>query len=123
MPTDSDPDSDALPIDWDVVRSLTGGDEELLKELIDLFPQESAKHLQEIRTAIELGDGPSLARAAHTLKSSARLFGASALAAHALDMETLGQSSSIGQAKARWPELETETGRVIAALTRGKPER
>ena len=83
------------PVDWEVARTLTGGDDELLEELIALFPEESARHLEAIRTAIEQRDEVSLTRAAHTLKSSARLFGATSLAASALELETLGQSSDI----------------------------
>jgi len=113
----TDPDRSADPaIDWDTAHNLTGGDEELLDELIELFPEESTKHLEEIRVAIEQGDASSLTRAAHTLKSSARLFGALSLADRALEMETLGQSSSIQEAQARLPDLTTETRRVNAAL-------
>jgi HPt (histidine-containing phosphotransfer) domain-containing protein len=116
-------ESDAgIPIDWQVARNFTGGDDALLDELLELFPEESEKHLEAIRIAIERGDGPSLARAAHTLKSSARLFGASTLAARALEMETLGQSSSTVEAEARLPDLQTQTSRVIAALKQGRAE-
>ena len=123
MTTESDTDSDAgIPVDWQVARTLTGGDDALLDELLELFPEESEKHLEAIRIAIEQGDGPSLTRSAHTLKSSAKLFGAARLAARALEMETLGQSSSTGEAEARLQDLQTETSRVIAALKLGRPE-
>lgn len=123
MTTDNDTDSDAgIPIDWQVARTLTGGDDALLDELLELFPEESEKHLEAIRVAIEEGDGPSLTRSAHTLKSSAKFFGAATLAARALEMEALGESSSTGEAEARLPDLQTETSRVIAALKQGRPK-
>ena len=123
MTTDNDTDSDAgIPIDWQVARTLTGGDDALLDELLELFPEESEKHLEAIRVAIEEGDGPSLTRSAHTLKSSAKFFGAATLAACALEMEALGESSSTGEAEARLPDLQTETSRVIAALKQGRPK-
>lgn len=123
MTTENEPHNDAAgSIDWEVARTLTGGDDALLDELIALFPVESAKHLEAIRIAIEQGDGPSLTRAAHTLKSSAKIFGATTLAACALEMETLGQSTSTREAEARLADLRTQTSRMIAALHRGRPE-
>ena len=123
MATDDNIESDAgIPIDWQVARNFTGGDDALLDELIEMFPEESEKHLEAIRIAIEHGDASSLTRSAHTLKSSARFFGAATLAAHALEMETLGESSSTAEAEARLLDLQTETSRVIAALKQGRPE-
>jgi HPt (histidine-containing phosphotransfer) domain-containing protein len=101
---------------------MTGGDDALLDELVALFPGESTNHLAAIRTAIASNDVQSLTRAAHTLKSAAKLFGAQRLAACALDLEVLGQSAQIEAAKARLPELQEETRRVIDALQGGKPD-
>ena len=123
MATENDTRGDAgASVDWEVAATLTCGDDALLGELIEMFPEESDKHLEAIRIGIEQGDGPTLARAAHTLKSSAGLFGASELAASALEMEILGQSSSFGEAAARLPGLQRMTSRVTAALKRGRPE-
>ena len=123
MATEEKTESDAgIPIDWQVARNFTGGDDALLDELLEMFPEESEKHLETIRAAIAQGDGPSLTRAAHTLKSSARFFGATRLAAGALEMETLGESSRTAEAEVRLPDLQTETSRVIAALKQGRPE-
>ena len=109
-------------VDWEVARSLTGGDDGLLAELIEMFPAESAKHLQAIGLAVEQEDGDLLTRAAHTLKSSARLFGAAQLAAGALEMEMLGRSSNLGVARGLLANLEIETARVIDALNQGRPD-
>jgi HPt (histidine-containing phosphotransfer) domain-containing protein len=112
-----DPDDGATgDVDWKVVRKLTGGDEGLLDELIALFPQESASHLDSIRKAIADGDGESLTRAAHTLKSSAALFGARELAECAREMETAGGTADAVEAAARLEALEEATARVVATL-------
>jgi len=105
-----------IVVDWDAARNLTGGDDSLLDELIELFPAESAKHVEAIRQAIEAGDAESLTRAAHTLKGSARLFGAGALAACALELENLGRADSLDEAAKRVPEISAATDRVVAAL-------
>jgi HPt (histidine-containing phosphotransfer) domain-containing protein len=119
---DSDLERDAgQAVDWEAARQMTGGDDALLDELVALFPEESGNHLEAIRRAIELGDSDSLNRAAHTLKSAAKLFGASSLAACALTIENLAGKADMDEAAALVPELESELGRVVAALQQ-KPE-
>ena len=107
-------------IDWDIARSLTGGDERLLDELVELFPVESSKHAEAIRHALECGDGDALKRAAHTLKSSAKLFGANDLVVCTQQIETMAGQSGIDELENILPELEFELGRVLAALNRRK---
>ncbi len=123
MTTEDNSEHDATVVDWEAARTFTGGDDALLMELIDLFPEESAKQLEAMQAAIDEVDGPSLTRAAHTLKSSARLFGATTLIAQAAEMEKLGQASSVEAAQGLLRDLQAETGRVTAALQRGAPGR
>ena len=59
MATEDKTESDAgVPIDWQAARNFTGGDDALLDELLQMFPEESEKHLEAIRAAIEQNDGP-----------------------------------------------------------------
>lgn len=110
-------------IDWEAVRALTGGDDALLDDIVELFPVESARHLQAIRTAIDESDADGLERAAHTLKSAARMFGAEALVAVALKMETLGREANVGAAAELLPQLESDAAQVVDALERERPGR
>ena len=119
MTTEGQDEHGVDAVDWESARTFTGGDESLLEELVALFPGESAKHLEDIHGAIERADATTLTRAAHTLKTSARLFGASTLIALALEMEKLGQAADVAQAKVLLPELQAETRRVIVALQAG----
>lgn len=116
---DDDTTEHGDPVDWKVAQNLTGGDEELLEDLISLFPAESERHLGTVRQAVEQSDGALLTRAAHTLKSSARLFGADALAACALKIENLARSSELTEAAGHVDELENEVRRVVTALEQG----
>ncbi len=109
----------ASVIDWAAARRLAGEDDDLLAELVEMFPEESARHLAAIRAAIAQEDAEVLTRAAHTLKSSSRLFGAEALANHALDIEILGRDGLVAKAGERLRELEAELAKVIAALREG----
>ena len=56
-----------------------GESSESLAELIESFLEESPVLLDQLRQAADKGDRISLGRAAHTLKSSARDFGANQL--------------------------------------------
>ncbi len=109
------------PVDWKVAQALTGGDADLLDELISLFPVESAKHLAAVRAGIDAEDADQLTRGAHSLKSAAGFFGAKMLVASALEMENLGRASSIAEARDRLPALEQETTRLNQALERERP--
>jgi CheY-like chemotaxis protein/HAMP domain-containing protein len=109
-----------LLVDWEVAARLTGGDEDLLKELTAMFPVESAQNIQAITTALQERDAEALTRAAHTLKSSARLFGAQALVASALAMEESGQRSCFTSAQQNLPQLKDLASAVIAELAQYK---
>jgi HPt (histidine-containing phosphotransfer) domain-containing protein len=103
------------PIDWDVVRRLTGGDEALLTDLIAMFPAESQRQLDEIRTGLAQADGTRLERGAHSLKSSAKLFGATVLAELSLQLEQAGRTGDFATARAQLDALASELARVVAA--------
>jgi HPt (histidine-containing phosphotransfer) domain-containing protein len=49
-----------------------GGDARLLEEICALFERESAGQMRALRAAIERGDSPDFARAAHTLRGMLR---------------------------------------------------
>ena len=104
------------PIDWNVARQLTGGDETLLADLVAMFPQQSQKQLDEMRSGIAAADGARLERGAHSLKSSARLFGANDLAAVALELEHSGRDADFTHAQTRLDALERELDRVVTAV-------
>lgn len=106
------------PVDWELASSLTGGDLDLLSELVDLFPTESAKHLAVIRSAIDACDPEVLTRGAHSLKSTASFFGARDLVTCARHVEELGRTSEIDEARTFVPRLQSETARLNAALAR-----
>ena len=110
------PHDDECLVDWDVARSLTGGDEGLLDELIEAFPAESNQQLEAMRRGIENGDAQLLTRSAHSLKGAALIFGASALVEAALSMETLGRQEELEGAGALLESLEIEAGRLNTAL-------
>jgi HPt (histidine-containing phosphotransfer) domain-containing protein len=74
-------------IDWAVALENAGGDEALLLDLVGPFVEEAQERLSEIHRALKTQDYALLNRAAHTLKSLLRTFGASSVMLVAQELE------------------------------------
>jgi HPt (histidine-containing phosphotransfer) domain-containing protein len=72
-----------------------GGDHESLMELVDSFLADSRELLLAMTNGLETGDAPTIARSAHTMKSSARDFGMMELAEICLQLELKGKSGDL----------------------------
>ena len=92
------------------------GDFELLDELVETFRAECPRLLSETRTAVSLGDGRSLERAAHALKGSVSNFCAPAAFEAARRLEQMGREGDLTRAGDALVALEVEVDRFQAAL-------
>jgi HPt (histidine-containing phosphotransfer) domain-containing protein len=61
---------------WDALAEMVGHDADFLAEMIDTFLDDAPGLIAELEGAIAAGDALALRRAAHTLKSNSRTFGA-----------------------------------------------
>jgi CheY-like chemotaxis protein len=104
-------------LDRDQILEQTGGSDETLKEIVELFGAESAKLMTRIRDAITNGDASELQRAAHTLKGSIRIFGAERPATAALRLETMGRDEDLVGAEEAWRVLVKEIEQLKPMLT------
>jgi two-component system sensor histidine kinase/response regulator len=93
------------------------GDVELLKQLVELFREDSARHLSDLRAALERGDVKAIERSAHALKGSTSNFGAPSAWEAALRLETLAHQGGIAAAKDAFRALEREVENLSADLT------
>ena len=82
-----------------------GDDEELLKEISQLFLAEYPGSLNSIRAAISAKDGRALERWAHHLKGSAANF-SSAVRAAAFELEKMGREGNLSRAGQALTDLE-----------------
>jgi HPt (histidine-containing phosphotransfer) domain-containing protein len=98
------------------LRALNPDDVSFLRELIQIYLDDSPKQIAEIEQSLAQGDAPRLTRAAHSLKGSSANFGAGQLRALCEKIEYLGRSAALGEIPARLPELKAEYDRVKAAL-------
>lgn len=91
------------------------GDEELLREVAQLFLADYPRALAEIREALSSGDAKRLEREAHGLKGAAANFGAQPVVAAALELELLGRK---GQTFGADPSLAS----LVSALSQLREE-
>jgi CheY-like chemotaxis protein/HPt (histidine-containing phosphotransfer) domain-containing protein len=87
-------------LDPETALERAGGDEALLAELAELFRAEAPERLAEIRAAITRQDAVALARAAHTLKGAAAVFGAAGAVEAARELEAMGRGGDLAGAAA-----------------------
>jgi CheY-like chemotaxis protein/HPt (histidine-containing phosphotransfer) domain-containing protein len=134
--TPAAPIAPAPPLQLDPValarlRELAAGDNAFIAEMIDTFLHDAPGMVEDMRKAVASGDAATLRRAAHSLKSNSRDFGAPALSAMCLELETMGKDATreggpqgpggapddLAGAREKLAEVEGEYQRVIAALT------
>ncbi|MFO1068866.1 MAG: Hpt domain-containing protein [Geminicoccaceae bacterium] len=104
------------PTALDSLTKLIGGDRRLLGPLIESFLEVAPNLQAEVRAGTLAGDGKRLQTAAHTIKSSARDFGAVRLADLCQELEKLGRDGGIARARELLSTFETEHELALAAL-------
>jgi HPt (histidine-containing phosphotransfer) domain-containing protein len=105
-------------LDRNQALEFVGGDARLLRELAQLFLDCYPAELAAVRTARDREDLPALARAAHAMKGSIRIFDAATFEA-ALRLETLALRGDATQIAAACAGLEAALARIqptVAAL-------
>jgi HPt (histidine-containing phosphotransfer) domain-containing protein/CheY-like chemotaxis protein len=104
-------------VDTTIMLSRLGGDQNLLRELLDAFLQDCPRLLGEIRDAIQAGDATALNEAAHSLKGMLAFFEVHSVTAAALRLEALGREGNLSEAMAAFRDLEKETTRLQVVLS------
>src|SRR5687767_6984847 len=76
-----------------------------VREIAAVLYREGPKRVEEMREAHASGDRATLERAAHSLKSNARLFGADELAGRCKELEESSRAQIPSDAKKRIEEI------------------
>ena len=104
--------SSALPAKfvWEKTEALErlDGDEELLKELCQIFLQEYPALLQKLRKAVSENDAEGVQRTAHSLKGEVSYLGAPDATKTARSLEDMGHDKDLSQALKTFAVLERE---------------
>ena len=103
---------------WGKTEALArlGGDEELLRELCQIFFEEYPKLLQKLRQAIAEADADGLMRAAHSLKGELGYLGAKMAEQASRELEDMGHEKNLARADGVFTLLERELGALRSAI-------
>jgi two-component system sensor histidine kinase/response regulator len=115
----ADASLDGLPEDGlsrAALLELFGEDEDLLRELVGLFLEDSPALLNDLRAGVAGQDAVKVERAAHSLKGSVGNFGATRLAELARRLEAMGRARDLDSAPDALTALEQELARISARL-------
>ena len=95
---------------WDRIQALDriGGDEQLLRDLCQIFLEESPKLMAKMRHALAAGDCDGLMRAAHSIKGESSYLGAGRTSEAARQLEDMGRNQDLAHAGHTLAELERE---------------
>ncbi len=104
-------------IDVDEALRHAGGDEELLRELVELFLEDCPAMMADVKQAIDSGDAQALQRCAHGLKGAVRHLAAQAAVDAAYALETAGREGKLDEAPALYEALEREIERLQRAAS------
>ena len=89
----------------DTALDRVGGDDELLREVAQLYLAEYPELMRQLEGAVQAQDALSLQRSAHTLKGSLATLGAEAAARQALELEIMGRNGDLRGASATLSRL------------------
>jgi PAS domain S-box-containing protein len=106
---------DADPVDLAQLEAAVG-DPTFVRELISTFLNDAPGLLGTLRSSLEQRDLEELRRAAHTLKSNGRTFGATTLASLSEELERSAQTGTLSGAAELVSQIENEYARVEGAL-------
>jgi signal transduction histidine kinase/DNA-binding response OmpR family regulator/HPt (histidine-containing phosphotransfer) domain-containing protein len=104
---------------WDIVTALgfVGGDEELFKELVDLFLQRNEILLSAIESAVHHGDALAVRNSAHAYKGSVSHFAAMRVRELAYILETHGKNADLTGCNEKIKELREAASILVKELT------
>jgi PAS domain S-box-containing protein len=92
------------------------GDRAFVIDLVDTFLRDAPTLLETLRSALADAEAQRLRRAAHTLKSNGRLFGATTLAELCQELEAMAKAGSLAGAAELVARIDEEYARVADAL-------
>jgi signal transduction histidine kinase/DNA-binding response OmpR family regulator/HPt (histidine-containing phosphotransfer) domain-containing protein len=98
------------PSTWDRAKALerVDGDEQLLREVVQIFLEESPKQVADLWQAIHDSDAQPLERVAHSLKGALSYLGMPESVQKARDLEEMGRERNFDNAPKVLAQLETE---------------
>jgi HPt (histidine-containing phosphotransfer) domain-containing protein len=103
-----------LKWDKDFALEQTADDEELLKELLEIFKVSFQSDLQLIREGLAEGSASKISAAAHSIKGAAASLGILGINEIAMQVEEDSRSGGLAVAQEKIEDLQTLLGKIQA---------
>jgi HPt (histidine-containing phosphotransfer) domain-containing protein len=118
MPEKKNPETNGSTptMDRKEVLERIGGDEDFLKELMEIYQQEFAEKTELLDKAIKEKNFEVIREAGHSLKGASANLSLPALREAAWEMEMAGKEQNLEQAKKALAKLKKEYQRLLAYL-------
>lgn len=100
----------------DQVQNMVAGNDELLRELLGMYLDESETLLAQIATSIESGDGEGIRRAGHTLSGASRSVGATEVSEIANELRLIQDDGPFGPATECLGKLKSSVSGVAGVI-------
>ncbi len=92
------------------------GDEDFLRELVEMFINKSPEYMSGIKEAIDSRNNETLIKSAHKLKGAVANFGEKAVFKTALELEMMGKENRLDDVEKIYGVLVREAERLVNAL-------
>lgn len=110
------------PVDWETMKTIMGGKVSLMKQVIEIYLNDSLKHIKKLRDSGEKSDVPAMKSAAHGFKSGSANVGAKELSRLCGELEIKAGDNSVEDASIIIGHIVKEYGKVRTALEEGLPK-
>jgi len=110
------PDNSNAEFDFSVLSERLMNDEDMVKEVISVFLEDTPKEIVSLRDALSLKDAEKVRNVAHSVKGAAGSIGASSLQELARQLECAGKGGDIGLADSIFSQFEKEFDRLRTIL-------
>lgn len=99
------------------LRDRVDGDDELVREVLAVYLEDTPTVLDSLRQALEAGQPESVAKAAHTLKGSSANVAAERLRSQAYELEQKARAGDLEEARRLFPSVQSEFRELENMLT------
>jgi len=103
-------------VDREKLLEQTGGDVDLLRQVVEVFLEEKASMLGAVRAAVERGDAAEIAQAAHRVKGTCVTLAARLAGEAAAQLEREGRAGELDHVRGLFDLLEERVRQVEAEL-------
>ena len=120
QPEIADPSQgDEQAVDWSEGLASTGGDEELLRDVIEAFLEDAPRQLTLLRKALNAANAKEVRRIAHGLKGALKQLGAGPAAKNAETLEQHGRDGTLTDSAVTLDVFEKQMDVVCRELAAG----